>query len=288
MTNIVFETGMGAVTGRALECFTSDEAADALQQSFEGYFVPMRMDGEAFERRFRAEHVDRRESRICLQGSGIAGIILIARRGRASRVAAMACAPTFRRCGLGTAMLEAAFVSARARGDETITLEVLAPNLAARALYEKLGFRPVRELVGYIHDGARPSSDGELQDLSPQNFARTLSRTEFADLPWLLAADTVCGQTLPARFFHIDGASFVWLGAAGENELAIRFLFTMPERRRQGLASLMLQRLEGRFPHRKWTTSPVIPDGMGSDFLRKRGFTFHELRQIEMARDVEM
>jgi ribosomal protein S18 acetylase RimI-like enzyme len=287
LTELALETRNGAVTGRRLDCFTSDAAADALQRSFEGYFVPMHLDGDAFERRFRAEHVDRRESYIYVQGSQIAGVILVARRGRASRVAAMACAPAFRRYGLGTAMLETALVSARERGDETMTLEVLEPNIAARALYEKLSFRVVRELVGYTHDGERQSSDGELQECSAETYAQALSRQAFADLPWMLSADTACGQTLPARFFHVDNGSFIWLASAGEKDLTIRFLFTVSERCRQGLANLLLCRLERRFPDRKWSISPVVPDGMGSDFLRGKGFEFHELRQIEMVRALD-
>ncbi len=288
MTDIVVRTGQGIITGRPLDCFTSDEAADALQMSFEGYFVPMNLDGEGFERRFRAEHVDRRESRIFVGGSKIAGSILIARRGRVSRVAAMACAPAFRRCGLGSAMLEAALASAVARSDTLMTLEVLEPNLAARNLYAKFGFLPVRELVGYVHDGKRTALDDDLQECSSQIFTQALSRENLGDLPWMLSALSAGGQTLPARFFHIDETSFVWLASIGENDLAIRFLFTISRRRREGLASRLLNALERRFPERRWSISPVVPEGMGAAFLQKKGFTFHDLRQIEMVRVLEV
>jgi GNAT superfamily N-acetyltransferase len=284
VTEIALQIGKGEVIGRALDCFTTDEAANALQESFEGYFVPMRMDGEAFERRFRAEHVDRRESRIFVQGSQIAGIILVVRRWRVSRIAAMGCTPTFRRCGLGAAMLEVVMDAAKARGDDRITLEVLAPNHAARRLYTRLGFQPVRELVGYVHHGERQSSGESLQECSAQTYARALAREGFEDLPWTLSADTACGQTLPERFFHIDGASFVWLAAVTDNDIAIRFLFTASRRRREGAAGTLLGALERQHPNRKWSIPPVVPEGMGSDFLRKRGFSPHELRQIEMVR----
>jgi ribosomal protein S18 acetylase RimI-like enzyme len=285
VTESALQTGKGEVIGRALDDFTTDEAANALQESFEGYFVPMRMDGEAFERRFRAEHVDRRESRIFVQGSQIAGIILVARRWRVSRIAAMGCTPAFRRCGLGAAMLEAVLGSAEARGDDRITLEVLAPNHAARRLYARLGFLPVRELVGYVHAGTRPSSDENLQECSAQTYAQALAREGFEDLPWTLSADTACGQTRPERFFHIEGASFVWVAAITDTDLAIRFLFTASKRRRSGAAGMLLGALERQYPNRKWSISPVVPEGMGRDFLRKRGFSLQELRQIEMVRE---
>jgi ribosomal protein S18 acetylase RimI-like enzyme len=279
---IALQTARGEVVGRPLDCFTADEAAKAIQKSFEGYFVPMRMDEETFERRFRAEHVDRRESRIFVQGTQIAGIILVARRWRVSRIATMGCSPAFRRCGLGAAMLEAALDSAKDRGDDRITLEVLEPNHPARRLYARLGFLPVRELVGYVHRGKRQSSGENMQECSAQTYAEALAREGFGDLPWTLSAHTACGQTLPERFFHIDGASFVWVAAVTENDLAIRFLFTTSKRRREGAAGALLCSLERQYPNRKWSISPVVPEGMGSDFLRKRGFLPRELRQIEM------
>lgn len=282
MTATVVQTEKGEVIGRSLDCFTADEAAKALQAGFEGYFVPMRLDGEAFERRFRAEHLDRRESRIFAHGEQIAGIILIARRWRESRIAAMGCAPAFRRYGLGAAMLKAALGTAKERGDTQVRLEVLEPNHAARHLYTELGFRPVRELVGYVHSGQRQSSNHSLQECSAQTYAQALAREDFGDLPWTLSAHTACGQTLPERFFHIDSASFVWLAPVTDTDLAIRFFFTLSSRRREGTAGALLGALERQFPNRKWSIAPVVPEGMGSDFLQKRGFSFHELRQIEM------
>jgi ribosomal protein S18 acetylase RimI-like enzyme len=271
VTEIVLQTEKGEVIGRSLDGFTADEAAAALQESFEGYFVPMRFDGEAFERRFRAEHLDRRESRIFVLGAQIAGIILIARRGRESRVAAMGCAPAFRRCRLGAAMLTAALGSAKERGDTQVTLEVLEPNHAARHLYTKMGFLPVRELVGYVHSGQRQSSGDSLQECSAQTYAQALAREDFGDLPWTLCAHTACGQTLPERFFHIDSASFVWLASVTDTDLAIRFFFTLSSRRREGTASALFGALERQFPNRKWSIAPVVPEGMGSDFLQKKG-----------------
>lgn len=286
MTEIVVSTAKGEVVGRSLDCFTSDEAAKALQESFDGYFVPMRLDGEAFERRFRAEHVDRRESRIFTRGTQIAGIILIARRWCVSRVAAMGCTPAFRRSGLGAAMLSVALSSAKERGDDMMTLEVLEPNHAARSLYAKLGFLPVRQLAGYVHNEKRQSGEANLQECSAQAYAQALAREDFDDLPWTLSAATAYGQTHPERFFHIDNASFVWLASVTDSDVTIRFLFTCAKHRLKGRAGELLQALERQFPDRRWSISPVVPEGTGDGFLRKKGFLSHDLRQIEMIRNL--
>ncbi|WP_048858098.1 GNAT family N-acetyltransferase, partial [Acidiphilium multivorum] len=49
-------------------------------------------------------------------------------------------APPARRCGLARALLTVALAAARARGAETVFLEVEADNAAAIALYRAAGF----------------------------------------------------------------------------------------------------------------------------------------------------
>jgi ribosomal protein S18 acetylase RimI-like enzyme len=48
--------------------------------------------------------------------------------------------PARQRCGVGRALIDAAAREARARGARRLTLRVLAPNEAARRLYESAGF----------------------------------------------------------------------------------------------------------------------------------------------------
>ncbi len=52
----------------------------------------------------------------------------------------LAVAPAHQGRGLGRALVEAALAAARERGARKVTLRVLGPNTAARALYESCGF----------------------------------------------------------------------------------------------------------------------------------------------------
>src|SRR4029079_2987669 len=52
----------------------------------------------------------------------------------------LAVAPNHQGRGLGRALVEAALNAARGRGARKVTLRVLGPNTAARALYESCGF----------------------------------------------------------------------------------------------------------------------------------------------------
>lgn len=61
--------------------------------------------------------------------------------------------PDLRRRGLGLLVLKALLAEAAAAGAERATLEVAAGNTAARALYQRLGFREAGRRPGYYRNG---------------------------------------------------------------------------------------------------------------------------------------
>ena len=107
------------------------------------------MTPERYEGRFRTENLDPFASRLYFRDDSPAGIVMIARRGWTSRLAAMAIAPNLRSRGLGQHLMRIAIREAKDRGDRSMLLEVFEQNPAAVALYKKLGFRPIRRLIGY-------------------------------------------------------------------------------------------------------------------------------------------
>src|SRR6185295_18487038 len=79
-------------------------------------------------------------------GGEIVGYVAV---GRATRlesnrhvadIRGLAVAPDHQGRGLGRALVHAALDAARERGARKVTLRVLGPNTAARALYESCGF----------------------------------------------------------------------------------------------------------------------------------------------------
>ena len=62
-----------------------------------------------------------------------------------ARIISLAVDPDWQGRGIGEQLLEAAFQRLRELGRTEVRLEVRPENLAARRLYEKLGFRPVGE-----------------------------------------------------------------------------------------------------------------------------------------------
>src|SRR5215216_7809475 len=127
------------------EC-TATRAADALTRSFEGYVMPVNVNAQGYERRFRPESLDPFASRVYCRGTRPVAVVLVARRGWTSRIAAMAVAPEARGRGLGKLIMQDAIDEAVDRGDRSVLLEVFEHNTPAVKLYEALGLRPAPRL----------------------------------------------------------------------------------------------------------------------------------------------
>src|SRR5215203_3535572 len=167
------------ISKRPVAACTTTQVADALTRSFEGYVVPVNVSPEAYERRFRPENVDPFASYAYFRETRPIAVVLVARRGWTSRIAAMAVAPGARGKGLGKRIMQGVIDEAVERGDRSVLLEVFEHNTPAVNLYEGLGFEPLRRLVGYRHDpgGAVPEVADTLSELDPLAFARVVSLT---------------------------------------------------------------------------------------------------------------
>jgi len=117
------------------------ELGDALTRCFEGHVIPTTYTPALLSYLLRHDNIDLSESLIAMDGDLPAGILIIDRRGRKSRVGAMAIVTEHRRQGLGRAMMEQALANARGRGDQEMVLEVIEQNLQAVGFYSSLGFQ---------------------------------------------------------------------------------------------------------------------------------------------------
>ncbi len=81
------------------------------------------------------------------------GFVLWRTLGDEAEILSIGVRPAARRLGAAEAMMDAALEDARAEGLRAMFLEVDAENLAARALYSKLGFYLVGRRRGYYRNG---------------------------------------------------------------------------------------------------------------------------------------
>jgi ribosomal protein S18 acetylase RimI-like enzyme len=283
------------LSSRPLAEHTSAEAAAALTRSFDGYIVPIKMTAPAFERRFRGEDLDPFASRVYYAGDGDspAGVVLVARRGWTSRIAAMGLAPDARGQGLGRRLLGEAVEEARARGERAVYLEVIEQNTPALRLYTSFGFQALRRLYGYRKErrpeeeaAPPPETDDVLSEIDPLEFSRIAAREGEPGLPWMLAPETLSAASLPARAVHLDGRAFCLIADPSAEMLQLSALIVPRAERRQGWGPRLVRALEAAFPGRALGMSAIVPEDLAPDFFPKLGWERGKLNQFEMRLDL--
>lgn len=286
--------GPESISTRPVAEHTSADVAAAVTRSFEGYLVPIRMTAQGFERRFRGEDLDPFASRVLSNEDGsLIGVLLVARRGWTSRIAAMGLAPEARGKGLGRWLLNRAVAEARARGDRAVLLEVIEQNTPAVRLYESAGFRSLRRLVGYRKESAGMAPDtapnpGEiLSEIDPLDFSRIVAREGEPDLPWMLAAETLSAASFPQRAFALDGRAFALIHDPSAETLGLAALVVPRADRRQGLGSRLVRALEAAFPGKPWAVSAIVPEDLAPGFFPKLGWELQKLSQFEMRLELQ-
>ncbi|QRK08669.1 GNAT family N-acetyltransferase [Archangium violaceum] len=243
---------------------------------FEGYFVTIPDAPLLFDARVRGEHISLADSRIARVDGEPVGLVLMARRGRESRVAGMGIVPTHRNRKLGGAMLLPLMEEARARGDTRMQLEVIEQNLPAVKLYERLGFQRVRRLVGFV--GTPIPEPASLEEVEPIACARLLPE----GLPWQLAPATIAGLSLPTRAFRVGPAVAV-LGDVSAPTLALRAIAVEPEARGQGAGRRLLRALAAAWPGKSLAVGAIVPEGRCERFFLGAGFSPLALSQLELS-----
>lgn len=245
-------------------------------RSFEGYFVPLPDVPALFDARVRSENISLEDSRVARVDGEPVGLVLVARRGRVSRIAGMGIVPAHRHRKLGGAMLWPVMEEARARGDTRLLLEVFEQNAPAVKLYERLGFQRVRRLVGFV--GTPAAEPAALEEVEPRECARLLPD----GLPWQCMPVTVAGMALPARAFRLGPAVAV-IADVSAPTLVLRALAVEPEARGRGAGRRLLRALAAAWPGRSLAVGAIVPEGLCDRFFLGAGFSYPALSQWELA-----
>ena len=258
---------MEPFTFRTLCESTSHDMAAACRAIFDDFAVPAprHFDAIAFERRYSFEHLDRAASLIATDAGTPAGIILIARRGRASHISGLGVAAAYRRMGLARTMLSMVCDEAARRGDAEMLVEVPADSRAARSLYEGVAFVARRKLVGF--SGALPAdSPVPVQEIDTWSVVREIAMHGPPDLPWFFHPSSLAGCALPTRAYQIENRAFAIVTPRG-SDLNIRALFVRPGDRRLGMARQLLASLARTCSTATATVMPFVPTGLCDGFF---------------------
>lgn len=141
------------------------------------------------------------------EGGRIVATTLLTFGARAGHVSMVAVDPAYRRRGLATQLLDQARRASARRGRRYVALDVLDTNAPARALYERLDYRPLRSTAYVVREApatpaaAIPTPEG----LRPMNRddADALARIARRQRPSPVA------EVLPVSAGEISGSAWV-------------------------------------------------------------------------------
>ncbi len=134
---------------------------------------------------------------------------------RAGYISMVAVDQGYRRRGLARMLLERARSATAARGRPYLALDVLAANAPARALYESLGYRPLRSASYLVHDDPRAfgRGPGPVPGLRPFRREDAPALAEIAQT----SAPAEIEQVLPTSARDIAGSAWVARMLASES-----------------------------------------------------------------------
>jgi ribosomal protein S18 acetylase RimI-like enzyme len=257
-----------------------------LNQSFEGYFVPIQIDAVDFSNMLRKDGIDLNASRVLIVDDHPSGIALIARRGslRASRLAAMGIPKERRGLGAGSWFMKQLIEEARQRREREMSLEVIEQNEPAVKLYQKSGFQIVRRLVGLSRTGVEEGKS-LLQEIDLHEMGRLISQHGLSDLPWQLSGESIAQMNPPARAY-CKGQAYVAISDPDGERVVIWSLLVEPEARRKGLGTDVLKSVIANHRGKTWHVPAIFPEEFENVFIRA-GFIREELSQWQMKLHLE-
>ena len=125
---------------------TAAERAELFSAAYEGYVVPFALDEAQLGFLESAFGNDLDASLVAVASGDRIGLANLARDGTDGWVAGVGVVQAHRGRGVGEALMRGLHDAARELGLERVWLEVIEQNVAARRLYEKLGYAHVRDL----------------------------------------------------------------------------------------------------------------------------------------------
>ncbi len=131
---------------RSARSLSPGERAALFNAAYEGYLLPFHIDERQLVVMDETFDVDLDASRIAFREPEAVGLGNLGLRGEDAWIGGVGVVPPARRSGVGEALMRALHDEARERGVRRIWLEVIVENTGAFALYEKLGYRTVRDV----------------------------------------------------------------------------------------------------------------------------------------------
>jgi ribosomal protein S18 acetylase RimI-like enzyme len=193
---------------RSARSLDRGERAELFTSAYEGYFFPFSIDEHALAFMEEVFDLDVDASRVALRDDVLVGLGNLGVRGEDAWIGGVGVVPAARRSGVGRALMQALHDRARERGVQRVWLEVIDRNLGAFALYEKLGYRVVRDVEVW----SLPAEDAA--DAAAREVPVAVAHARIRELrserePWQRADETLAHYG-DARGLESDGGAAVF------------------------------------------------------------------------------
>jgi ribosomal protein S18 acetylase RimI-like enzyme len=257
--------------------------AGVINKGFTDYFVKIELDAAALTHMAAQEGIQLSDSRVVLRGEEMVAAGLIARRGWSSRLAGMAVVPGARGLGVGKFLTTRLIAESVERGERRMELEVIQANEPAVALYEKTGFRTMRQLLSYSLPGPREGQKADLTEIDVREAAGLVTKHGLPDLPWQISGESLAHMGPPNKAFKL-GAAFAVVSDVSAPGIVIKSIVVDPQSRRQGQAKSLLLALIAEYPGKDWAVPALCPEEIGPVF-ESIGFEAGNLSQYHMVKE---
>jgi ribosomal protein S18 acetylase RimI-like enzyme len=187
------------------------DLATLFTRSYDGYYVPFRIDEDTLRFMVAAFHLDLEASRVARLSGELVGLANLAVRGHRGWVGGIGVVPRARRLGVAEALMTELLEAARARDVHRVTLEVIEQNEPAQRLYEKLGFETTRELE--IWSLAQSETTAKVRDVALEDARARIRELRGAAEPWQREDETVTYYATlepPPGGVGVDGGAAVY------------------------------------------------------------------------------
>jgi GNAT superfamily N-acetyltransferase len=202
--------------------------------AYEGYLLPFHIDESTAAAMTEAFDLDPDASRIAFREGETVGLGNLGIRGEDAWIGGVGVVSAARRMGVGETLMRALHEQARERGIRRVWLEVIVENTGAFALYEKLGYRIVRDVEVWTLPLA-VSESSEADDSSAEEAHARIRGLRISREPWQ-RADGTLAHYADARGLLTDGGAAVYrqpgdsvqlVQIAGDAEPLLRALRTL-------------------------------------------------------------
>jgi ribosomal protein S18 acetylase RimI-like enzyme len=191
---------------RSARSLSPAERAALFNAAYEGYLLPFRIDEQQLAAMDQAFDLDLDASRIAFRDGELVGLGNLGVRGEDSWIGGVGVVTAARRSGVGEALMRALHEQARERGIRRVWLEVIFENAGAFALYEKLGYRTVRDVEVWSLP-LSVSERSEAKDAAAEDARARIEALRAGREPWQRADGTLAHHADLRGLVAADGAA---------------------------------------------------------------------------------